>query len=152
MIERLLSKQIIRFVFFSGIAAFANISSGFLFYNIFNWPFFYSIVFSYLIGLFISFSLNRKFTFPNRIRKINSEFFTFLIISLIGLCFLIFCSKMIINLLSYWNFNDYIKKVAAHLGSVLFVSFYSFIFHKHVTFSKGFIFLFKNILKKNIID
>ena len=107
--DKALIQQVMRFVLFSGTAAVVNLAAGYLLYEILGYSagFLYgmSVAIAFLAGMFVSFLLNRRFTFELAGRRVRDEMRTFLFVSIGGLLLTVGLSTLFRDQLLPWLLN-----------------------------------------------
>lgn len=132
------------FLICSGLAALANLSVGFLLYaglgfdGIVSYPL--SIAFAFMIGMSVSFVLNRRFTYPPSHRPKRREVLDFLAVSLVGLFFTTSIAQGLrlsaASLLGVFSAVGLMPEFVAHIAAVGVTAIYSFFAHKFISFRK----------------
>jgi len=141
--------QVVRFLVFSGIAAVSNLGSGYFLYGVLGfktgWRYTATLAAAFLVGVFVSFALNRRYTFDPSGRTLHQEVRAFLLISLGGLLLTTGLASLLRNgvipgliHLAVHEFGDINIELLSHAIAVAFVTFYSFIAHRTISFGKGF--------------
>ncbi len=101
-------KKFLRYILTGFINTFATYITSIIFLKIFNLFLVASNFLGYLVGIFISFYLNRNFVFRSKELKIKKQFYKFICACLasyfINLIFLIFFSYV-------FQFNDYVSQI-----------------------------------------
>ena len=137
--------QIIKFLGNSGLAALVNILTGHFLYGVLGlsvgWQYSFSVATAFLVGMVVSYTLNRRFTFEPSGRRKRRELPDFLLVSLGGLA--------ITTSLAQYLFSHYAGQLStfgagtgvpigpetlAHIIAVGLGSFYSFTAHKYFSF------------------
>lgn len=130
------------FLICSGLAALANLSVGFLLYaglgfdGIVSYPL--SIAFAFMIGMGVSFVLNRRFTYPPSDRPKRREMLDFVAVSLVGLFFTTSIAQGLrlsaTSVLEAVSSVGLMPEFAAHIAAVGVTAIYSFFAHKFISF------------------
>jgi len=133
--------QVARFILFSGVAAVANIGSGYLLYTLLGfktgWRYGISVALAFLVGMGVSFTLNRSHTFAPSGRRLHKELLTFFLVSLGGLLLTVALSNLLRGLLLTRLPDAVNPELAAHAVAVGLVALYSFTAHKLFSFGRG---------------
>ncbi|NEV63257.1 GtrA family protein [Thiorhodococcus minor] len=150
LISRRLPKELVLFIVFSGSAAIANLTTGYVLYSVLGlsqgWHYALSVALAFLVGMGVSFSLNRRYTFRRAGRRLHDELRTFLIVSLVGLVLTVAVSSelrdsllpaLLARLPSGASLGQINIEVLAHVGAVGIVAGYSFLAHKFLSFGHG---------------
>lgn len=145
------TRRFATFLIFSGLAALSNIASGYAFYDVFGfsegWRYSVSVALAFLIGMAVSFTLNRRYTFERSGRRWHQEAQTFVLVSVIGLLLTValaygFRATVVPPALQAWreatghDLNRHLE-LLSHVLAVGLVAFYSFAAHRLLTFDKG---------------
>lgn len=117
----------IKYVFFAGIATLVDIGFLYIFVEYFKVWYFYAAIFSYFLGMFTNYLLNKFLNFQNKSSKVIQQFGLFALVALIGLGL----NQFILYALVEWFLVSYIL---AKVIAVFFVMFWSFFGHKKLTF------------------
>lgn len=134
-----------RFIIFSGFAAIINLAVGYLLYGVMGfddgWAYASSVSLAFLAGMAVSFSLNRRFTYPSSGRPVASEMRDFLLVSLGG---------MTLTTTIAWGLDTYahetiarivggyfLPETVAHVCAVGLTAVYSYFAHKLISFRAG---------------
>jgi len=121
-------KKISKYLFFSIIATITDILILYILTSIFGIYYLVSATISYIVGMFIAFYGNLKYTFErNYNKKIHHQFINFTIISLAGLILNLVFIKILTNNFGIWYI--YSKIIA-----VVIIFFIKYIFHKKIVF------------------
>lgn len=145
-----LGRQVPRFLIFSGLSTVVALITGYLLYQVLGfgqaWRYSVSVGVSALVGMVVSFVLNRRYTFARSGRPIGDEMRTFLIVALGGLALTVGLSTLFRDWLLPWLAgllapeawrNALNLELIAHVGAVGLVAFYSFLGHKYLSFGSG---------------
>ncbi len=128
--------QVYKYILFSGLAVLINIVSRMVLSNYLNMVYYLAITTAYILGMIVNFVLNKNYNFPEGPRKYYQELRTFMVISFIGLFLTNGMAYLILMLIQSQSEIIY-KKSIAHILAVGFVSIYSFIAHKLLTYKGG---------------
>ena len=112
------------------IAIFVTIIDVLLFYSITEFLhvwYIYSALISYMIALFLHYSLNKYLNFKNKSKKHVQQFGLFVIVSLIGLGFHQIILYSLVEFTKLWY-------MYAKIITILIVSVWNFNGNKHLTF------------------
>jgi len=121
-------KKISKYLFFSIIATLTDILILYILTSIFGIYYLVSATISYIIGMFIAFYGNLKYTFErNHNKKVYNQFINFTIISLVGLILNLFFIKVLTNNFGIWYI--YSKIIA-----VVIIFFIKYFTHKKIVF------------------
>ena len=145
-----LGRQVPRFLIFSGLSTVVALVTGYLLYQVLGfgqaWRYGVSVGVSALVGMVVSFVLNRRYTFARSGRPLGDEMRTFLIVALGGLALTVGLSTLFRDWLLPWltgllvpeAWRDALNlELIAHVGAVGLVAFYSFLGHKYLSFGLG---------------
>ena len=114
-------KKFIRYILAGLINTFTTYITSIIFLKIFNIFLIMSNLLGYVVGIFISFNLNRNFVFKSKEAEIKKQFYKFIFSCLfsyvINLIFLIIFSYI-------FEFNDYLSQILSMVTYSL--SFYIF--------------------------
>jgi putative flippase GtrA len=143
-------EQVPLFLLCSGIAALANLTAGYLLYQGLglNQGRLYglSVALAALVGMSVSFVLNRHLTFERSGRRARDEMQTFFLVSVIGLGLTVGVSHLLRGLvlpallltLGLTDWRPALNlELLAHAGAVGLVGLYSFLAHKYLSFGQG---------------
>lgn len=133
-----------RFLICSGLAAAVNIATGYLLYAVlgFNGPVGYpvSVAAAFVMGMGVSFVLNRAFTYDPSGRHPKQELRDFFLVSLVGLGLTTLMAHLFLTGLKALDAGAWGLPVrpetAAHVMAVGLTAFYSFFAHRHVSFRR----------------
>ena len=132
LIYKINFNQVFRFILFGGLAAFANITSRIIFSKFFSYEL--SIIFSFLIGLTIAFTLMRKYVFVFKKNHIYRQIRRFILINILSLMQTFFISLGLNLLLSLIVNKVQLVELIAHIVGVSFPVITSYFAHKYFTF------------------
>jgi putative flippase GtrA len=92
-----------------------------------------------LIGLFVNFLLNKKYTFNKGPRKSYQEFRSFFTVAIFGLLLTNLFSYILVYIIGkyYPMIQSELLENMSHIFAVFIVSIYSFLAHKFFTFKLG---------------
>jgi putative flippase GtrA len=122
-------RKITKYFFISVIATVTDIIFLYIFTEIINIFYLLSAIFSYIIGMFIAYLGNRKYTFKNnKNKKEIHKFIDFSVISIIGLVLNIILLKIFTEDFGIWYI--YSKIIA-----VILIFFIKYIGHKKIVFN-----------------
>lgn len=122
-------RKITKYFFISLIATITDIIFLYFFTEIINLFYLVSATISYIIGMFIAFAGNRKYTFENKRNKQEvHKFIDFSVISIIGLVLNIILLKVFTEDFGIWYI--YSKIIA-----VILIFFIKYIAHKKIVFN-----------------
>lgn len=131
-----------KFLLCSGLAAVVNLATGVLLYGVlgFNGPLGYpiSVALAFVMGMGVSFVLNRAYTYEASGRHPKEELRDFFIVSLFGLGLTTLMAHVFLIGLK-WFWADFralpvAPEAMAHVMAVGFTAFYSFFAHRYVSF------------------
>lgn len=133
------------FLLCSGLAAAVNLGVGYLLYGLagFNGLLSYplSVAIAFLSGMGVSFSLNRRFTFPPSGRARRQELADFTAVSVIGLLLTTGIAQVLrwsaTGLLAQIGGTVILPETLAHVLAVGITAFYSFVAHKFISFRRA---------------
>ncbi|MBD3666199.1 GtrA family protein [Sulfitobacter aestuariivivens] len=133
------------FLVCSGIAALVNIAVGYLLYGYggLDSPALYafSVATAFLAGMVVSFILNRRFTYAPSGRRAASELPDFLMVSIGGLLLTTGLSFVFFTYggaaLERLTMSILPPETSAHMSAIGLTALYSFLAHKHVSFRRG---------------
>ncbi|MDD4050160.1 MAG: GtrA family protein [Candidatus ainarchaeum sp.] len=118
-----------KYTFFSVIATIADIVSLYIFTEFIGIFYLLSVKLSYLVGMFIAFFGNKKYTFKeNKIKTSTHKFIDFLIISVIDLCMHVIFIKILTEYLGLWY-------IFSKIITVAFIFFIKYYMHKKIAFN-----------------
>ncbi|MYM55435.1 GtrA family protein [Thalassovita mangrovi] len=134
-----------KFLLCSGLAAALNLMSGHLFYGVlgFDSPVEYpvSVALGFVLGMGVSFVLNRAYTYDPSGRPPKQELRDFFIVSIVGLVLTTLTAHLFLTGLRWLAAGQWPLPVAAeavaHVMAVGFTAFYSFFAHMHVSFRRA---------------
>ena len=137
----------LRFLVFSGIAAATNLSVGEILYGQMGWSKYpqYSLAvgLGFLAGMFISYLLNKNFTFEKSGKSIEIEIAHFILVSIIGLIISITIAQMFVFFIGIKILpvrSESLKNIPfeniSHAISICITAFYSYLAHKLISFRK----------------
>ena len=134
-----------KFLLCSGLAAAVNLAAGYLLYGVmgFNDPVGYavSVAIAFVMGMGVSFALNRAYTYDPSGRHPKEELRDFFLVSVVGLGLTTLMAHLFLSGLKWiaagqWGLPVG-PEVTAHVMAVGFTAFYSFFAHKHVSFRRA---------------
>jgi putative flippase GtrA len=141
------AKELGIFLLFGGLAALANLLTGWQLYGkgLFpDLPYWCATAIAAACGLLVNFGLNYSFNFRFRDRSAFQQFSTFCIVSLVGVAITSALSDIILSLLTSWTGRGFelggVKvrsDLAAHACAVGLTVVYSFPAHKCMSFNVG---------------
>ncbi|CUH64858.1 GtrA-like protein [Thalassovita gelatinovora] len=132
----------IKFLICSGLAAVVNLTTGYFLYGVmgFNGPLEYagSVALAFVMGMAVSFVLNRAYTYDPSGRHPKEEVRDFFLVSVVGLGLTTLLAHLFLTGLRWvvagqWGL-PVAPETAAHIMAVGFTAFYSFFAHRHVSF------------------
>lgn len=144
--------QLPRFLLFSGMAAATNVGIGYLLYDGLGlkhgWHYGFSVAVAFMMGMVVSFALNRRFTFESSSRSARTELAAFFVVSMGGLLLTVALAYLVRTavlpgLLAVPAIAAQIPAglsvdMLSHVLAVGLVTIYSFSCHKLFSFGKGF--------------
>jgi len=126
------NNQFIRFLFFNGLAALANIGSRVLFSMVMSYQI--AVIFAYLVGMTIAFTFSKLYVFPASDRSVKEQYTRFAIVNVFAVI-QVWCIS--VGLASYifpkMGFSFY-PELTAHIIGVGFPVITSYYGHKLFTF------------------
>jgi len=126
------SKQFLRFLLVSGIAAAANFGSRILFSRFCDYSL--AIFFAFVVGITTAFVLNRALVFTASKNQLHQQMFWFLLINLGALALTLLVSLLFARIvLPALGIHSYAEEIAHALG-ILAPVITSYLGHKHLTF------------------
>ncbi|WP_323781410.1 GtrA family protein [Thalassovita sp.] len=131
-----------KFLICSGLAAAVNLMTGYLLYAVmgFNDPVEYaaSVAVAFVMGMAVSFILNRAYTYDPSGRHPKEEVRDFFLVSVVGLGLTTLSAYLFLTGFHWASADQWGLPVApeatAHIMAVGFTAFYSFFAHRHVSF------------------
>lgn len=121
-------RKLSKYLFFSVLATLSDIIVLYLLTDILGIYYLVSATFSYIVGMFIAFFGNLKYTFEkNHKKKVSIQFINFTIISLIGLGLNIVFMKFFTDSLGVW----YMLSKIITVGLIFFIKYFM---HKRIVF------------------
>ncbi|HVW72450.1 MAG TPA: GtrA family protein [Rhizomicrobium sp.] len=140
-------KELGVFLFFGGLAALANVLTGWQLYGegLFpRLPYWCATAIAAACGLLVNFGLNYSFNFRFRDRSAFQQFTTFCVVSLVGVAITSALSDIILSLFTSWTGAGFElggmkvrSDLAAHVCAVGLTVLYSFPAHKCMSFNAG---------------
>ncbi|WP_373049687.1 GtrA family protein [Thalassovita aquimarina] len=132
----------VKFLLCSGLAAAVNLAAGYLFYGVlgFNGTLGYpvSVALAFVMGMGVSFILNRAYTYDPSGRHPKEELRDFFFVSVFGLALTTMMARLFLSGLKWLAVGQWglpvALEVAAHVMAVGLTAFYSFFAHRHVSF------------------
>lgn len=130
------------FLLCSGLAALINLVVGYLLYSTVGLDsqigYAVSISLAFLVGMTVSFVLNRQFTYAPSGRAPLQELADFLMVSLVGLLLTTSVALLLIrssrDVMLIVLPTALLPETIAHLCAVAVTAVYSFLAHKHISF------------------
>ena len=115
------------YIVFAGIATIIDIGTLFILTSIINIHYFVSGIIAYCLGMITNYTLNKKYNFKNKDKKIMRQFSVFFIIASIGLALNQIILWILVEFFTIWY-------LFAKVISISIVMFWSFFAHKLITF------------------
>ena len=134
MIRHFLSRQFALFLFVGGTAALMNWLSRMAFSLLFSFS--EAVVFAYMIGMAVAFTLNRMFVFHRSERPVAKQARDFVVINLCFMPVVLIVSVALEKLLRSFGIEAY-SQVIAHGFSVSLPAILSFLLYKFVAFREA---------------
>lgn len=122
-------KLFIGYVLFAGIATVVDMGILYFLTKFAGLFYLLSATISYTLGIITNYSLNKKYNFENKDKRVIRQFSIFVSIALIGLLL----NNLILFLLVHFAHMWFMFAKVISIGLVMFWSFFG---HKHVTFRK----------------
>ena len=127
--------EMLAYFFFAGLAAFVNFASRFLFNLAFDFRL--SVVLAYFTGMFINFTLSKRYLFSARHSgSTRSEFAKFFLVALGGLAVTFGVSITMLKLLEAQSLGIEVSRAAAHLCGMAAGFMANYFGHKFFSFRK----------------
>ena len=135
----------LRFLLCSGLAAAVNIAVGYLLYGVLGFDgsvgYAVSVALAFVMGMGVSFVLNRAFTYDPSGRHPKEEIRDFFFVSLVGLGLTTLMAHLFLAGLKWLSAEagglPIRPETTAHVMAVGFTAFYSFFAHMHVSFRRA---------------
>ncbi|MFI3189887.1 hypothetical protein BCS42_00290 [Crenothrix sp. D3] len=125
-------KQFIQFLIAGGIAASVNFGSRFIFNNWMNYEL--AIVSAYLLGMFVAFSLMRKYVFKANGKTLMPQIIKFVAVNIVALLQTLLVSVALFRwLFPQWGISNH-PEALAHFIGILIPVVSSYFGHKFLTF------------------
>lgn len=140
--------MIFSFLICSGTAALVNIATGQILYGLLGlsegWQYSFSVSVAFLMGMVVSFILNRRYTFKPSGRKISLEGTDFLLVSIGGLLLTTGLAQLLyfkadiasVGIIGMLPFSV-TPETLAHVAAVGCTAVYSFTAHKYISFRRA---------------
>jgi putative flippase GtrA len=122
------SRLFLLYLLFGGIATVVDWSTYYLFLVSFNLHYSISVTFAFILGSITNFSLNKRFNFNNKYKKVHNQFLLYLLIAFGGLILTITLMWLLIDVCII---DPFLSRVIATAITLI----YNFLGHKYVTFN-----------------
>jgi len=122
-------EQFVYYTFFAGIATIVDVGLLYGFTEFAGISYLISAALSYLFGMATNYSLNKKFTFKNKSRRITLQFSVFMGVALVGLILNLIIMFVLVEFFGLWY-------MLAKVVSLFIVLMWSYLGHKKITFGK----------------
>jgi putative flippase GtrA len=135
--------QFIGYLFCGTTAMLSDLASFALLTNIFGVYYLISNIFSSSIGITVNFTLNKYLNFKNKSKKVAQQFGIFILVSLSSMVlnttllwiFVTFFNNLISEVLGFFYLYFIPPVIFAKMLSIAIVMFWSFFWHKRITFN-----------------
>jgi putative flippase GtrA len=131
---RAASRQFVKFVAVSGVAAMTNFGSRMLFSLAL--PYAAAIVLAYCAGMAVAFLLNRAFVFSDSANSLRRQMFFFVVVNLFGLAQTLIVSLVLAHWVLPWlGITVYVQEIA-HAVGIAVPTISSYLGHKYLSFRR----------------
>ncbi|GLQ54795.1 GtrA family protein [Devosia nitrariae] len=131
-IKALAGNQIVRFLALGGFAAAVNWLVRFPLSAVL--PMGLAIIFAYVIGMTVGFTLYRKYVFPGSTRPVFEQSLIFLAVNLVGAGVVLALTYALIEAQAGFSYPAFIREGLAHGFAIGIGSVVNFVGHKTLTF------------------
>ncbi len=136
LLKKCIKKEFIKFFLVGSTSSFVDLGLFYLFAIILTFHYQVSLVIAFLCSLVVHFSLNKKFTFKSKSKRIVLQISLFLLVVVIYLLLSMFLMFFFVEII-------FLHKILSKVLITGLLFFVSFTLHKYLTFNKKW---FKEVL------